>query len=225
MNLLFLSWSKILSASPSYIVDGFTAFVSELALNHGMEITINETNAMGTIVNVANRSYNIGIIRYPISEEEIFQKSIKNNHLLMETIWEFEGVLVMSKDNILASKENIDKSDLEGMIEIAHGDIELPYDNILRRDKRANGNTIFVYERGSQFDLLSNVSSTYMWVSPIPDKVLQKNNLVQRVCRAEAEKFKDVLIYREDYRLNEIDKLFQKKIYEAKVDVASSKIK
>lgn len=216
---------KISIPRGSYIVDGFTAFVSELELNHGMEITINETNAMGTIVNVANRSYNIGIIRYPISEEEIFQKSIKNNHLLMETIWEFEGVLVMSKDNILASKEIIDKSDLEGMIEIAHGDIELPYDNILRRDKRANGNTIFVYERGSQFDLLSNVSSTYMWVSPIPDKVLQKNNLVQRVCRAEAEKFKDVLIYREDYRLNEIDKLFQKKIYEAKVDVASSKIK
>lgn len=214
---------KISIPRGSYIVDGFASFVSSLELNSGMEITINETNAMGTIVNVANRSYNVGIIRYPISEEDIYQRNLKNNHLLSETIWEFECVLVMSKNNVLAGKKEILKSDLEGLIEITHGDIELPYDNIPYKEKNDRGNTIFVYERGSQFDLLSNVESTYMWVSPIPEKVLKKNNLVQRVCSENTDKFKDVLIYREDYRFNELDKLFQKKLYEAKVDVASSK--
>lgn len=62
-----------------------------------------------------------------------------------------------------------------------------------------------------------------MWVSPIPDSYLQKNNLVQRACKTDDNLYKDVLIYRKDYELGEYDKLFQKKLYESKVEVASSK--
>lgn len=217
---------KISIPRGSYIVDGFTAFIAALKLDHGMEITINETNAIGTIVNVANRSYNIGIIRYPISEEEIYQKSLKNNNLAAETIWEFEQVLVMSKNNPLAFSDNISEDDLMNMIEIAHGDIELPSYNVLGIDngKKKCGNTIYVYERGSQFDLLSNVPSTYMWVSPIPHKVLLKNNLVQKVIKENTKRYKDVLIYREDYKFNDLDRLFQKKLYESKVDVALNEL-
>ena len=82
---------------------------------------------------------------------------------------------------------------------------------------------IYVYERGSQFDLLTNVSTTYMWVSPIPQSILEKNQLVQRVCKAENNLYKDVMIFREDYRQNEYDVLFQKKLYESKVDVSIKK--
>ena len=212
---------KISIPRGSYIADGFASFVSALKADQGMEITINETNAMGTIVNVANRSYNIGVIRYPISEEEIYLKNLKNNRLAMETIWEFEYVLVMSKNNPLADKDNIEKGDLVDLIEITHGDIELPYENLCSENKEHNKNVIYVYERGSQFDLLTNVPSTYMWVSPIPAKILNKNNLVQKVCNENTEKYKDVLIYRDDYHINDLDRLFQKKLYESKVDVAS----
>ena len=83
--------------------------------------------------------------------------------------------------------------------------------------------TIYIYERGSQFDLLANVPTTYMWVSPIPDSYLEKNNLVQRACKAKNNRYKDVLIYRQDYKLGGYDKLFQNKIYESKVEVASTK--
>lgn len=74
--------------------------------------------------------------------------------------------------------------------------------------------------RGSQFDLLANVPTTYMWVSPIPQKLLDKNQLVQRVCKAENNHYKDVMIFRDDYHINEYDRLFQKKLYESKVDVS-----
>ena len=83
--------------------------------------------------------------------------------------------------------------------------------------------TIYVYERGSQFDLLANVPTTYMWVSPIPDSYLEKNNLVQLACKNGNNRYKDVLIYRQDYKLGDFDKLFQNKIYESKVEVASAK--
>ena len=100
----------------------------------------------------------------------------KSNHLSNETIWEFEYVLVMSENHPLARKEDITIEDLKGYTKITHGDIELPHDKYSGKAKKnQNRNVIYVYERGSQFDLLSNVPDTYMWVSPIPEKVLKKN--------------------------------------------------
>ena len=212
---------KISIPRGSYIVDGFTAFVSELKLEKGMEITINETNAMGTIVNVADKGYNIGIIRYQTKDEEYYLNSLKSNHLSNETIWEFEYVLVMSENHPLARKEDITIEDLKGYTKITHGDIELPHDKYSGKAKKnQNRNVIYVYERGSQFDLLTNVPTTYMWVSPIPKHILEKNNLIQKSCKIENNTYRDVVIFRKDYHLEDIDRLFQKKIYESKVDVA-----
>ncbi|MFT3985071.1 MAG: LysR family transcriptional regulator [Lachnospiraceae bacterium] len=211
----------------SYIADGFAAFVAELPMTGGMEITINETNALKTIDNVVNRGYNMGIIRYQKKDEDFFEMCLKNNRLAHEMIWEFEYVLVMSQDHSLAKKKIITREDLSGFVKITHGDIEIPHANVMENSMRASrdtqSKTIYVYERGSQFDLLANVPSTYMWVSPIPDSYLKKNCLVQRACKTENNLYKDVLIYRRDYELGKDDKLFQKKLYESKVEVASER--
>lgn len=212
---------KISIPRGSYIVDGFTSFLSELELEKGMEVTINETNALGTISNVADRGYNLGIIRYQMADEAHYLTMLKNNHLTYETIWEFEYVLVMSKNHPLADKETITPGDLSDYTKITHGDIELPHVRRINHEtEMAPRNVIYVYERGSQFDLLTNVPTTYMWVSPIPQKLLDKLQLVQRICRAEDNLYKDVMIFREDYHITEHDRLFQKKIYESKVDVS-----
>ena len=212
---------KISIPRGSYIVDGFTSFLSELELEKGMEVTINETNALGTIRNVADRGYNLGIIRYQMLDETQYLTMLKNNHLTYETIWEFEYVLVMSKNHPLANKETITPGDLSEYTKITHGDIELPHVRRINHEAEMTPrNVIYVYERGSQFDLLTNVPTTYMWVSPIPQKLLDKLQLVQRICRAEDNLYKDVMIFREDYHITEHDRLFQKKIYESKVDVS-----
>lgn len=216
---------KISIPRGSYIVDGFTSFISELKLEKGMEVTVNETNDIGTISNVADRGYNIGIIRYQVINEDYYLTMLRNNHLQYETIWEFEYVLVMSKEHPLAEKEEITVEDLKKYTKITHGDKEFPNDKHSKKEgKNGSQNVIYVYERGSQFDLLANVSTTYMWVSPIPQNLLDKNKLIQRVCKVENNQYKDVMIFREDYRINEIDKLFQKKIYESKVDVSLATI-
>lgn len=212
---------KISIPRGSYIAEGFTSFVGELHAKKGMEITVNETNALGTIANVADKGYNVGIIRYQCKDEDFFLGSLKNNRLNYETIWEFEYLLVMSKEHPLADKENITIDDLKKYTKITHGDIEIPHTKYEKNTDNEENNVIYVYERGSQFDLLTNVPTTYMWVSPIPAAMLAKNNLVQRVCKAEGNLYKDVLISRKDYKLNEFDRLFQKKLYESKVDVAA----
>lgn len=215
---------KISIPRGSYIANGFTSFVADLQIPHGIDITINETNALQTISNVADRGYNMGIIRYQLSDEENFRIRLKNNKLEQETIWEFEYVLVMSENHPLAAKEKIFVEDLQEYMKITHGDIDIPHMSGMTNQKEKCGSqTIYVYERGSQFDLLANVPVTYMWVSPIPDSYLEKNHLIQRSCEAKNNRYKDVLIYRQDYKLGEYDKLFQKKIYESKVEVASAK--
>ncbi len=216
---------KISIPRGSYIAGGVTAFVGELPIESGLDVTVNETNTLRTISNVADRGYNMGIIRYNVEDEGVFYSRLKNNKLEFETLWEFEYVLVMSQEHPLAKKEKIYAEDLQDYIKITHADIE----NHRELDHKNGGTggkpekTIYVYERGSQFDLLTNVPTTYMWVSPIPESVLEKNGLIQRVCTDQDNRYKDVLIYRQDYKLGEFDKLFQKKIYEAKVDVASAK--
>lgn len=214
---------KISIPRGSYIAEGFTSFVAELELEKGMEVTVNETNDVGTISNVVDYGYNIGIIRYQVINEDYFMKMIKNNHLVSETIWEFEYVVVMSKKHPLADKEEISIEDLKEYTKITHGDIDLPHDKYNRARKSNSRNVIYVYERGSQFGLLANVPTTYMWVSPIPKSLLEKNQLVQKVCKADNNLYKDVMIFREDYRLTEYDILLQKKLYESKVDVSTNK--
>jgi len=215
---------KISIPRGSYIVDGFTSFVADLKLEKGMEVTVNETNDIGTISNVADHGYNIGIIRYQVINEDYYLTMLRNNHLIYDTLWEFEYVLVMSKKHPLAEKEDICLDDLKEYTKITHGDIDLPHDKNNRIRKHSSRNVIYVYERGSQFDLLANVPTTYMWVSPIPQSLLEKNQLVQRVCKADNNLYKDVMIFREDYRPNEYDILFQKKLYESKVDVSTTTI-
>ena len=218
---------KISIPRGSYIASGVTAFVGELPIESGLDVTVNETNTLRTISNVADRGYNMGIIRYNVEDEGVFYSRLKNNKLESETLWEFEYVLVMSQEHPLAKKEKIYAEDLQDYIKITHADIE-NHRELDHKNSSTGGKpekTIYVYERGSQFDLLTNVPTTYMWVSPIPESVLEKNGLVQRVCTDQDNRYKDVLIYRQDYKLGEFDKLFQKKIYEAKVDVASAKYK
>ncbi|MCR5101110.1 MAG: LysR family transcriptional regulator [Butyrivibrio sp.] len=216
---------KISIPRGSYIANGYTALVEEIANLEHLEVTINETNASKTIQNVADYGYNMGIIRYQKDEEENFNTLLRNHHLKSEIIWEFEYLLVMSREHPLAALDTIRPEDLEGYIKITHGDITSPHEKMIeatKKKKKQDDKIIYVYERGSQFDLLANVPTTYMWVSPIPESILERQGLVQRACRHVHNKYKDVLIYRDDYELGDIDKLFQKKIYESKVEVASS---
>ena len=84
---------------------------------------------------------------------------------------------------------------------------ELP-DNINRR--------IFIFERASQFDLLSMNPETFMWVSPAPQSLLERYNLVQKECGDNKKVYKDVLIYKDGYKLTKLDRQFITALCESK---------
>ncbi len=210
----------------SYIANGFTEFVSELDMEQKIDLTIRETNSMQAIDYVADEKFNLGIVRYQKAHEKYFMDYIISKQLIYEPVWEFEYLVVMSEKHPLAGKEDIRIEDLSGYIEICHGDLEVPYLNIYgilhQQNETSSDKKIFVYERGSKFDLLTNVPKTFMWVSPIPQSYLKQYGLIQKICaEGNLNRYKDILIYRKGYQLTDLDIKFQRKLYESKIEVSN----
>ena len=202
-----------------YISDAFAEF-SKCISDEPAELFYKETNSQRTINNVLNKDYKLGIIRYAENYDKFFKSMLEEKGLAYEMIAEFSYVLIMSRENPLANKKTITFDDLAPYIEIAHADPYVPSlplakvvkdelpDNIERR--------IFIFERASQFDLLSENTETFMWVSPASQKILDRYGLVQRNCVDNKKIYKDVLIYRDGYKLSALDKQFLTELCEAR---------
>ena len=203
----------------SYISDALVEFSKELG-EEPVEIFYKETNSQRTINNILNHDYKLGIIRYAENYDKFFKTMLEEKGLAYEMVTEFSYKLVMSKENPLAKKENITFDDLTGYIEIAHADPyvpSLPLAKVVKEELPDNiERRIFIFERASQNDLLSQNKETFMWVSPIPEAVLEKNNLVQVDCVDNKKVYKDILIYKKGYKLTEIDKKFITALCDAK---------
>ncbi len=194
-----------------YISDAFAAF-SKTVANAPAEIFYKETNSKRTIRNVLEDDYKLGIIRYAENYDRFFKTMMEEKGLAYEMIAEFSYVLLMSKDSPLAAKEELSFDDLSPYIEIAHADPyvpSLPLAKVVKEELPDNiDRRIFVFERASQFDLLSENTETFMWVSPVSEKLLDRYGLVQKRCRENRKIYKDVLIYREGYTLTPLDRGF-----------------
>lgn len=209
----------------SYIADAFTEFVSQLDFRNSMEITIHETNSVQAINSVAHEKFNMGIIRYQSIHENYFLDYIRNKHLSYETVWEFEYLAVMSKRHPLAEEPTVQADDLFQYIEISHTDLIIPYvdaRSMERQEKEKEVEKhIYVYDRGCQFDLLTRIPSTFMWVSPLPQIYLKQYDLVQRACKIPNNNYKDVLVFRKGYEPSELSEKFKEKLYASQNEVAA----
>ena len=173
---------------------------------------------MHAIKNVAESVNNMAIVRYQTDYEAYYLKYLRDRGLDFTPLWEFDYLALMSREHPLASREDITADDLEPYTEIIHGDVSVPALPMAEARELAAINEskkcITIYERGSQFELLCRLPSSFMWVSPMPEDVLQRVGLVQKQCRVEGIRFRDVLIFRQEYSLNRKEKLFLEKLQE-----------
>lgn len=203
----------------SYISEAFAQFSKELT-GERAEIFYKETNAMRVIRNILSSDYKLGILRYALNYDKYFKEMLDEKGLMGELVTEFRYVLVMSRQHPLAQKESIVMAELKPFIEIAHADPyvpSLPMSEVKKEELPEDSERrIFVFERASQFDLLSENHETYMWVSPIPDKLLKRYDLVQKPCVDNHKLYRDLLIYRRDYHLTDLDRAFITELCKAK---------
>ncbi|MBE6548714.1 MAG: LysR family transcriptional regulator [Ruminococcaceae bacterium] len=192
-----------------------SAAMAEFSKNIGdtpVEIYYKETNSKKTIKKLLENEYKLGIIRYSDNYDKYYKDMLEEKGLSYELVAEFSYVLLMSRDNPLSEKETITYDDLSEYIEIAHADPYVPtlsMSKVFREELPDKvDQRIFVFERASQFDLLSENPKTFMWVSPASQQILDRYNLVQRVCEGNKKVYKDVLIYHKGYKLTKLDNDF-----------------
>ncbi len=207
----------------SYMCDAFTKFVGKIPVEEDIDILYRETNAARAIQNMTRDGYRMCVLRYAKNYEQYYNALIEEKNLRSEVIAEFSYVLLMNRDCPLAHQKRIKYSDLSDFIEVAHADPyvpSLPFAVVRRAELPDNtSQRIFVFERGSQMELLNQNTECFMWVSPSPQYMLDRYNLVQIPCEDNKRVYRDVLVYRNDYKLSTYDKMFIEQLKKAKADI------
>ncbi len=207
----------------SYIADALANFSKSLDRNTEVEVFYKETNSMRTIKNVLQDDYKLGIIRYAENYDKYYKSMMDEKELEYEMITDFRYVLLMNEKSPLAYKPEITYDDLKDYIEIAHGDPyvpTLPFVEVKKEELPDNSHRrIYVFERASQFELLAQNPETFMWVSPIPESLLNRYNLLQRICNDNTRIYKDVLIYKKEYSLSNLDGIFISELCNSKREI------
>ncbi|MBR2133811.1 MAG: LysR family transcriptional regulator [Eubacterium sp.] len=203
----------------SYICEAFAEFSKNLTTD-AAEIFYKETNSQRTLKNMINHDYKLGIVRYAENYDMYFKSMLEEKGFTYELITEFTYKIIMSKDSPLAKKDILTIDDLKSHIEIAHADPyvpSMPVSKVVKEELSDEiDRRIFVFERTSQFELLMRNSDTFMWVSPIPQNLLERYGLLQKECADSRKIYKDLLIYKNGYKLSKLDRQFITALCEAK---------
>ena len=209
----------------SYIAQTVSEYISTFDGGTDMEIDIMETNSMNVVDSVADGVFVLGMIRCHEEDREYFLKYMAEKDLQYESVWRSDYVALMGKEHPLAYRSSLTAADFLPYVEVVFGDETVPYIRTSEA-KSVSGNLqnkkrVLVYDRATQLDLLHANPLAYMWVSPLPEKALQSNNLVQHRCTATG-KFEDFLVYRSGYRFSHLDRAFMDKLYIRRNEVAYS---
>ena len=173
---------KISVPRATYISDIFARYVAGIKDKEDISIHYKENGSIETIQNLVQHDYDLGIIRYAKKYEKFYKSQMKLRGIEYEKLKEFEYLIMMSRENPLALKEEIYESDLNGQIELVHGDNMLPNGSYIDIDDDMDEQLdyhkrIYIYERGSQFD------------------ILRKHEVVQRKCLGINYSMRDYLLY------------------------------
>ena len=202
-----------------YISEAFAEFTKSLKKNTA-EVFYRETNAKHTIQDVANDDYNLGVIRYAANYDRYFKEMLEGSGITYELITEFTYALIMSREHPLADKDNLTLADLKEYIEITKADSYVPEMSFAAQGEKDTpkdiDRRIYIFERASEFDLLSTNTETFMWVSPTPQRILDRYNLVLKKCSENNRVYRDLLIYKKGYKLSQLDNIFMTNLIDSK---------
>lgn len=198
---------KISSPRASYIAYTVSNFLDRNGCND-KKVIYRETNAHNIINDVENEKVDFGILRYQRQHASYFEKICYDKALSVSPLWNYSMVLLMNKENPLANLREIPYNLLSFYTEIVHGDFT-PVNSLDGEENQnlKNSNSIIVFDRGSQIDMLRNIKTSYMWASPVPFEMLYSSDIIEKSCYNVTE-YSDVLIRHINKELNETETNF-----------------
>lgn len=197
----------------TYISHAFDNFIQTcMPAKSAADIIYHETNSSETIDLISEAECNLGIIRTFDFDKDYYRHLLEFKNLSSYTLCDFDCVVLMSKYSPLAGKAFIQKGDFKGMTALRHGDARLPRHTTSYLDdiyKSAGVNhSIRVFERASEFELLNALHKAFMFVSPMPDEILKRYDLITKHTSPTLLKAQDIVVYRKGYTLSREDTQF-----------------
>ncbi|MEA4921753.1 MAG: LysR family transcriptional regulator [Eubacteriaceae bacterium] len=186
----------------SYIAEAVSVFINEIEdeLGENFFVNVKETNAVEAVNNITELGYDFGVIRYPVMYESYFHTLLEGKNLEHDELVNLQYVVLVSENSKLAGRNTVTLDELKSYIEIVHGDLTVPYLSLANniQDLTPSQNSprkLAVFERGSQFCLLQNVTASYMWASPMTKEDLKSHGLREIHCPEADDQYIDALIY------------------------------
>lgn len=201
-----------------YFSQAVTRFSRKLSPDEPANISFMETNIQEAISAVSRGDCSIGFARYSTELEKHFKELFEEKKLVFEIVAEFSPLLATKKDSSPGKSEKISTEILRKCVEITFGDLFVPSPADTKKSDSAqlSNKRIFVYDLTTGFSLLENVPNSYMYTSPLPKSIIEHYGLTSRRIDLHGFTCKDILIYRRDYKLSELDKRFITEVCNAK---------
>ncbi|WRS26442.1 LysR family transcriptional regulator [Oscillospiraceae bacterium MB08-C2-2] len=193
---------KISVPRASYITHSFASFMRGVDWQKEFNVFFHEASNGVTIANLLERDYDFGMIRYPTVQERYYMDLLEYKGLKFKHFWEFEYMAIMHQSHPLAEREKVSFVDLNDSVEIQIGDIEVanfsPPQIKRTIPQGLERHRITIYERASQFELLTQIPGSYVMGSPLPKDLLDRYSLVVRPFLETDRTYKDIFIFKDE---------------------------
>lgn len=202
-----------------YISQAFVSTVKTVRPDSPSDVVYKEVNAAEAIANVIREDFGLAVIRYQEPFDSYYKNLFSEKELIFETVAEFSCRLLVSQKSPLAGKKELTEEDLAEYVEIFCLDLAaLPPHTDIRKTGTAGlaEKRMKIDDRSACFSLLGAMPHAFLRACPEPEPVLARYGLVQSAEERRPKRYKDVLIYRKDYRLSELDHLFLTELCESK---------
>lgn len=204
---------KIASARSSYIASVLSDWVQTISPDNKINIGVLEVMTNGVIECVGSGKADVGIIRIPKSQMEVYADTLTNRKLSYKHLMDFRMRLLVRKDNPLAEYDDVPFDVLKNFTEIVHGDDEI---NLFGRtfinedyEETGSRNRICVHDSGNKIMLLNMLPNTYMWTAPSTSgHIVAPNYLVIKKCSYAKIEISDIVICKKTSESNRIVKDF-----------------
>ncbi len=164
-------------------------------------IQLKETTNTDVVEKVVSGDADVGIVRSNSEDAGYFRQLIKSHDLTEVSLPPTQYQVLMSASHPLAEVETLTPYMLSPYIEVIHGDYEMPmypYSdyNYHRIESVSKGKkVIFISDRGTLMDILSNVEGSYIWTTTTNQRLKDTFGLVERRCYSQPVEGLDAIIY------------------------------
>jgi DNA-binding transcriptional LysR family regulator len=158
---------------------------------------IKETTNFKVIEDVVSGEADLGIIRPNSTNVGYFYQIATSKQCALIPLPSIPYRVLMSENHPLAKEEKVSFETLKPYVEVAHGDFGTPMYPYSEFDADSeNRNIVYVYDRGTLMDMLSEAHGAYMWTTNTDARLLELFHLVEKKSDADPVEGKDTIIYK-----------------------------